>query len=209
MEHPGTYSKSGILPPSGEVFDKDSVFWKFSGPEAESARALFDGMSPLMLAVQRGAFLGCNGWDDSNFGKPLGDPIGPAQVAADGTMWRNFSSGTSVEWNPGAAQGKKSRIFWTGDAPAPAPTPVPTPVPPQPTASCPRIYTACGWQHNNLATCVASSWMECCDKCRARQGCAKWVFRTGGQCVLHGANATHHDSSDDDKVCGTTKPLLS
>ena len=96
-------------------------------PADVSSACSQDDVAAFMLAVQRGAFLGCNGWDESNFGKPLGDPMGPAQVAADGTMWRNFSSGTSVEWNPRSAQGEKSRIFWAGDAPAPEPVPTPAP----------------------------------------------------------------------------------
>ena len=178
-------------------------------PADVSSTCSSDEVAAFMLAVEPGAFLGCNGWDPDNFGKPLGDPSGPAQVAADGTLWRNFSSGTSVLWSPAAPKGKRGRIQWAGDAPTPAPQPTPTPQPtpapqpPQPTASCPQIFTACGWQNSNVGQRAAGSWSECCDACRAHEGCAKWVFKDRSQCVLHGASATHSNSSDTGKICGT------
>ena len=166
-----------------------------------------DDVASFLLAVQPGAFLGCNGWDDANFGKPLGDPAGPAQLGPGGVMWRNFSSGTSVTWNPAAKKGHQGAIHWTGDPPTPTPPAPPSPAPtpmPQPTASCPAVYTGCGWHNGDLGSVPAASWAECCEACRGHAKCAKWVFDEGN-CKYHGASATHGNSSIAAKVCGTVE----
>ena len=62
----------------------------------------------FLLAVEKGAFLGCNGWDDQ-FDKPLGDPLGPAVKNKD--MWeRHFKSGTYVTWDTTKNTGK---VVWS------------------------------------------------------------------------------------------------
>ena len=62
----------------------------------------------FLLGVERGAFIGCNGWDSTLMDRPLGDPQGKAMK--NGThMWRNFSSGTSVAYDLKVQEG---RIFW-------------------------------------------------------------------------------------------------
>lgn len=69
----------------------------------------------FLLAVEEGAFLGCNGWV-KEFGYPLGKPLGKAVVnEQEGTMSRKFASGTSVMWNLVANTG---RISWSAAGPA-------------------------------------------------------------------------------------------
>eukprot|EP01052_Picozoa_sp_SAG31_P007693 SAG31_NODE_371_length_16628_cov_3.741943_1_plen_391_part_00 len=60
----------------------------------------------FLLAVEEGAFIGCNGWH-ADFAKPLGAPT--TKALSNGTMMtRTFSSGTRVVWdverNDGAIQ---------------------------------------------------------------------------------------------------------
>ena len=61
----------------------------------------------FLLAVEEGAILGCNGWDEQ-FSKPLGVPLGPA-VQKGNTVERHFKSGTYVTWD---LSGKTGKIFW-------------------------------------------------------------------------------------------------
>ena len=61
----------------------------------------------FLLGVERGAILGCNGWD-KQFSKPLGDPLGPAVQKGD-QVERHFKSGTYVIWNLTNNSGK---VFW-------------------------------------------------------------------------------------------------
>lgn len=61
----------------------------------------------FLLAVERGAVIGCNGWDEQ-FEKPLGDPLGPARVEGD-VVSRNFTSGTWVSYNAGT---NEANIHW-------------------------------------------------------------------------------------------------
>lgn len=61
-----------------------------------------DLVASFLLGVEPGVFLGCNGWDGANMGRPLGLPLGPMQeveVLGGTLLHRNFSSGTSVTWN--------------------------------------------------------------------------------------------------------------
>ena len=58
------------------------------------------------MAVEKGTFLGCNGWDD-RFDYPLGDPTAPA--SSNGThMSRSFASGTTVLWEIATESGTVS-----------------------------------------------------------------------------------------------------
>ena len=49
-------------------------------PKDLTSKCTHDNVASFMLAVVPGAFLGCNGWDAQNFGKPLGTPLEPMQV---------------------------------------------------------------------------------------------------------------------------------
>ena len=70
---------------------------------SESAVALF------LLAVEPGAFLLCNGWDE-HFGSPLGMPKGPAKKdAATGTWSRGFAGGAATTWLNGTGM-----VRWGG-----------------------------------------------------------------------------------------------
>jgi len=70
-------------------------------------------VASFLLGVEPGAFLGCNGWDAANMGRPLGLPLGPMQGCGGGwdsggggqLLCRNFSSGTSVTWNVSSESG--------------------------------------------------------------------------------------------------------
>ena len=66
-----------------------------------------DEMAMFLLAVEKGAILGCNGWDHQ-FSKSLGDPLGPA-VEKNGKVERHFKSGTSVTWD---VSRRKGNISW-------------------------------------------------------------------------------------------------
>lgn len=74
----------------------------FSSPKAETS-ALKSHCSESMvaaflLAVEPGAFLLCNGWDD-NFALRLGSPMGAAKHDAKSGAWsRNFAGGTKATW---------------------------------------------------------------------------------------------------------------
>ena len=61
----------------------------------------------FLLAAEKGAILGCNGWDEQ-FSKPLGDPTGPA-VQRGNEVERKFKSGTYVTWDLSHKTGK---VFW-------------------------------------------------------------------------------------------------
>ena len=66
-----------------------------------------DQIAMFLLAVEKGAILGCNGWDEQ-FSKPLGDPTGPA-VQKGNDVERKFTSGTYVTWD---LSNKRGKIFW-------------------------------------------------------------------------------------------------
>ena len=66
-----------------------------------------DQIAMFLLGVEKGAFLGCNGWDEQ-FSKPLGDPTGPA-VQKGNEVERKFKSGTYVTWD---LSNKKGKIYW-------------------------------------------------------------------------------------------------
>lgn len=67
-----------------------------------------DEIALFLLAVEKGAILGCNGWDDQ-FSKPLGEPLGPA-VQKGEQLERHFKSGTYVTWDLSKNSGK---VFWS------------------------------------------------------------------------------------------------
>ena len=66
-----------------------------------------DEIAMFLLGVEKGAILGCNGWDEQ-FSKPLGDPTGPA-VMNGNKVERRFKSGTYVTWDLSSKTGK---VFW-------------------------------------------------------------------------------------------------
>ena len=49
-------------------------------------------------SVEHSLFLECSGWDP-RFALPLGNPLGPAAVGADGIMRRAFESGVTALWD--------------------------------------------------------------------------------------------------------------
>lgn len=67
-----------------------------------------DETAMFLLAVEKGAVLGCNGWD-ADFSKSLGNPLGPA-AQKNNTIERHFKSGTYVTWDLSKKRGK---VFWT------------------------------------------------------------------------------------------------
>ena len=85
-------------------------------------------LARFLLAVERGAFFGTNGWSPA-YERPLGDPLGPAvytaaQAAANGTliapatMHRNFSSGTFVLFTYDASgKNGSGEVWWGGTRP--------------------------------------------------------------------------------------------
>jgi hypothetical protein len=71
-----------------------------------------DLVASFLLAVERGAFLGCNGWDEAVMGRPLGHPQGPYRRDAAGIMlYRNFSTGTLVTWDLKAKK-NQGKVHW-------------------------------------------------------------------------------------------------
>lgn len=66
-----------------------------------------DQIAMFLLGVEKGAILGCNGWDEQ-FSKHLGDPTGPA-VQSGNEVERRFKSGTYVIWDLASKTGK---IYW-------------------------------------------------------------------------------------------------
>lgn len=66
-------------------------------PNDVSSECTDDNIAIFLLAVEEGAFLECNGWDEQ-FAKPLGNPLGPATTHGN-IMNRTFASGTFVTWD--------------------------------------------------------------------------------------------------------------
>ena len=84
---------------TGDLIDGDCTSTKSSCSE--------DELAMFLLAVEKGAILGCNGWDEQ-FSKPLGDPLAPATKSGN-EVTRHFKSGTYVTWDLTKQQGK---IVW-------------------------------------------------------------------------------------------------
>ena len=78
-------------------------------PNDISSSCTTDMIASFMLALEPGAFLGCNGWDDENFGRPLGKPLFPMRTAGH-MLFRNFSTGTYVTYD---TRKKKGNIYWS------------------------------------------------------------------------------------------------
>jgi len=95
----------------------------FSDPRAETLPAgqdISDGRSlkhcsndvvaQFLLAVEPGAYLLCNAWDE-RFQRPLGLPLGDATLR--GTAWtRKFASGVVASWD---SKTKTGRIIWPSE----------------------------------------------------------------------------------------------
>jgi hypothetical protein len=155
-------------------------------------------IASFLMVVEKGAVLGCNGWDE-RFGYPLGDPLTPPQlvtrVAADGssdlgadrTVERKFKSGTVVRFDPST---KKYTIDWAGHPPPPTPAPpLPTPSPSLP-AYCGKVMTNTGIA-NDIHVQTTTAFAECCTLCHERKGCVAWSWHheKNNLCHLHGADA--------------------
>lgn len=73
-----------------------------------------DRVAQFLLAVEPGAYLLCNAWDE-RFGRPLGKPTGDAMLT--GTTWtRAFESGVIATWD---SKTKTGKVVWPS-APAQA-----------------------------------------------------------------------------------------
>jgi len=77
----------------------------FSNPKTEKdslpSQCSGTQVAAFLLALQPGAFLLCNGWDDK-FALPLGNPLTPAsQDSSTGEWTRSFADGTRVSWTNG------------------------------------------------------------------------------------------------------------
>ena len=159
-----------------------------------------DCVARFLLAVERGAFLGAQGWDP-DFAKPLGEPLAPARYTpaargAHALLERNFSSGTYVrfEYNDKGDDGV-GQVWWEGRAPPPPPPP--------PTLQCGGSAGArggCGstllndtsFSHHDVdkAHVGVGSASACCGLCAANAACAKWAWHTtqNNSCHLHSAD---------------------
>jgi hypothetical protein len=86
---------------------------------SDSASACSDDiLAAFLLALEERVFLGCNGWDQ-RFSYALGSPTGPLQVQRDGSLLREFASGTNVTWRPGQPKGQMGKVMWA-TTPTPA-----------------------------------------------------------------------------------------
>jgi len=81
----------------------------FSSPKHEvldqniTAHASTDVLAQFLLAIEPGAYLLANGWDE-RFSRPLGLPVGDAVV--EGTLWtRKFASGVVATYDTATGKG--------------------------------------------------------------------------------------------------------
>ena len=64
------------------------------------------GIAAFLLAARKGCFLQCRGTPGSFIDKPIGEPLGPANISHDGSMLRrSFASGVEAWWRLGTAEG--------------------------------------------------------------------------------------------------------
>lgn len=73
-------------------------------------------LAAFLIGAQKYTYFGCSNWEDvptwpAVYDKPLGAPLGPASLSADGTWRRSFAKGTNVEINFGK---KTANIEWGG-----------------------------------------------------------------------------------------------
>eukprot|EP00040_Diaphanoeca_grandis_P030592 m.181039 g.181039 ORF g.181039 m.181039 type:complete len:480 (+) comp32048_c0_seq1:128-1567(+) len=158
-------------------------------------------LARFLLAVEKGAILGTNGWDEA-YDRPLGDPLGPATytarvddagTAAPAMLHRNFSSGTYVvfTYNDKGTDGI-GEIFWNGKPPAP-PTP-PPPTPPAPTITCGAYHSSqmndTTFARDDVTHFIKTrSAMACCEACGGDSKCVAWAYHYDTECHLHGRTA--------------------
>merc|ERR1712151_326114 len=74
----------------------------FSSPKAEESslpsQCTESQLAAFLLAVEPGAFILCNGWDE-HFDLPLGEPLAPAIKNSKTGKWtRQFKGGARVSW---------------------------------------------------------------------------------------------------------------
>jgi hypothetical protein len=169
-----------------------------------------DCLARFLLAVLPGAFLGTNGWDD-DYGRPLGDPLGPAvYTAAAGahpaTLHRNFSSGTyAIFTYGGGKKGGHGETWWEGRPPIPPPSPPsPPPSPPEPCTYVQSMDMDCPWEPDqrcpNQQHEPSDSAAGCCALCHARDACGVAVWHDGA-CYFKPPNATHRPRTSDYTSC--------
>ena len=80
-------------------------------------------LAAFLMVVRPYAYFGCSNWEDvptwpKQYDMPLGAPLGPAVLGADGTWRRRFRTGTtasinyhtgvaSIDWGTAATQGAR------------------------------------------------------------------------------------------------------
>jgi len=85
--------------------------WQWPGEDMKN-HCKEDQMAAFLIAVEPGAFILCNGFDNDLFTRPLGLPLAPAvQDPKTGTWSRSFIGGTNVTWNNGTGH-----IQWASPA---------------------------------------------------------------------------------------------
>jgi hypothetical protein len=128
-------ASSPLLPPHEYVYvsSANDQNWT-TNPNAPSSLVsdcVGDCHARFLLAVERGCFLGSNGYSP-DFDLPLGNPHGPAvfqNATAPATLTRYFgTSGTKVIYtyrgqNPDRKGTGEGVIWWNGVAPSPTPPP--------------------------------------------------------------------------------------
>ena len=154
-------------------------------------------LARFLLAVEKGVFLGSNGWDPA-YDKPLGDPLSPAVYTPGrpATLHRNFSSGTFVVFTYNeSGDGGKGEIWWEGKPPPP-PTPSPTPAP----ILCGDLHSTVlddtWFTGGEISNSTQPSSSACCTACAANASCMAWTWASRKRgtspehtCHLHTAKA--------------------
>lgn len=89
-------------------------------PSNDTASQCLDyELAAFLLAVEEGCFIMCNGWDEV-FARPLGNPLGPAEINGEGVMHRKFESGVVARWDTAKVR-SKATVYWPGVPPPPPP----------------------------------------------------------------------------------------
>jgi hypothetical protein len=158
-------------------------------------QAKIDQLAAFLVGASVNSFFGAGSWacDHTHregvawwpeYDYPLGAPHGNATYDPQSKVWsRSFGNGTNVSF--GSARKPQGKIEWS-TTPQPAPTPAPAPTP-----DCPVVNPNCMWQDGDIKGAGSThDWSDCCSMCGSTAGCDKWVWRAGGSCHLHSANAT-------------------
>ena len=158
-------------------------------------------LARFLLGVERGCFLGTNGWD-ADYDRPLGDPLGPAKYtpasgsSSPATLVRKFTSGTYVKFTyDHTGKDGTGVVYWNGVAPPPPPPP-----PPAKTITCgssSSSYKSTEMPDTTFSMDDVSKIngckgpQACCNACADNRKCVQWAWHSGDQkCHLHGPQST-------------------